>query len=206
MHRLIIATCRRPMWVAVTAVVLYNAPIAAQPRTPVREGFTAALGLARTVAALSCDTCASGGVQSGSGGRMMLGFTVRRDLILGIELEGGASDGDRGWRGMSWSSVFAQWYPRVEQGWFVKAGIGRTSGRLAGPSPNWPYHGPYQSTSGGGLIGGVGYDWRVARSISLTPYATWAWASRAPLRNAVGESSVRFGGHILMYGVALTLH
>lgn len=85
----------------------------------------------------------------------------------------------------------------------MKLGASRTAGTVAGPAGA---RGGYRHSSGQGWTAGVGYDARLGRHFSLTPYATWAVAVNADLPHPVNTSAARYGGQVLLAGVALTVH
>jgi hypothetical protein len=56
----------------------------------------------------------------------------------------------------------AYWYPMSHGGFFVKGGFGYSV-----------VDDGFMSETGLGLLGGVGYDVKVGRNLSLTPVANW---------------------------------
>jgi hypothetical protein len=140
---------------ALLAVLMASTAFAQQTQT--RQGFWIGGGLG--YGSLGCDGCDRVGAPSGY---LKLGGTLRQNILLGVETNGWTKSefGNRLTMGNVSGAVY--WYPMTTNGMFVKAGAGYSvldSG--------------IASTSGFGLLGGVGYDVRVARNLSVTPVANW---------------------------------
>ena len=136
------------------AILLASSASAQQAQT--RQGFWIGGGLG--YGSLGCDGCDRVGAPSGY---LKLGGTLRQNILLGVETNGWTKSelGNRLTMGNVSGAVY--WYP-MTNGMFVKAGAGYSvldSG--------------IASTSGFGLLGGVGYDVRVGRNLSITPVANW---------------------------------
>jgi hypothetical protein len=143
------------------ALGLAASPAAAQhPQT--REGFWAGVGMGWGSFGLSCDGC-DGVDRTGSySGYFKLGGTLSPNLLLGAELNGWHKNESGASVEFGNASAAAYWYPMLQSGMFLKGGVGYS--RLAADD------GFISASDGGwGLIAGVGYDLRVARSTSLTP-------------------------------------
>jgi len=136
------------------AILLASSASAQQAQT--RQGFWIGGGLG--YGSLGCDGCDRVGAPSGY---FKLGGTLRQNILLGVETNGWTKSelGNRLTMGNVSGAIY--WYP-MTNGMFVKAGAGYSvldSG--------------IASTSGFGLLGGVGYDVRVGRNLSITPVANW---------------------------------
>ena len=136
------------------AVLLAGSASAQKAQT--RQGFWIGGGLG--YGSLGCDGCDRVGAPSGY---LKLGGTLRQNILLGVETNGWTKSelGNRLTMGNVSGAIY--WYP-MTNGMFVKAGAGYSvldSG--------------IASTSGFGLLGGVGYDVRVGRNLSITPVANW---------------------------------
>ncbi len=164
----------------------------------VRKGFTAAVGLGVGSAGLSCDGCASDRA-SGGGLRFMFGGALKPNLVLAGEGEGWSkTDLDGSESTITWTSFVTQWYPKQASGFFVKAGLGISAISIATRSAGRTDR---LETFAPGLVAGAGYDIRVGRNFSLTPYATLLYAARAG--SFYGQSA---GGNLLHIGLATTWH
>jgi hypothetical protein len=140
---------------AFLAVLLASSASAQQTQT--RQGFWIGGGLG--YGSLGCDGCDRIGAPSGY---LKLGGTLRNNILLGVETNGWTKSelGARLTMGNVSGAVY--WYPMPTNGMFVKAGAGYSV-----------LDDSFNSTSGFGLLGGVGYDVRVSRNLSVTPVANW---------------------------------
>jgi hypothetical protein len=144
---------------AFLAVLLASSASAQQAQT--RQGFWIGGGLG--YGSLGCEGCDRVGAPSGY---LKLGGTLRQNILLGVETNGWtkSEQGVRLTMGNVSGAVY--WYPMATTGLFVKAGAGYSV--LAASSDI-----ASDSESGFGLLGGVGYDVRVGRNLSITPVANW---------------------------------
>src|SRR4051812_9517302 len=138
---------------AVLAVLLAGSASAQQKH----DGFWIGGGLG--YGSLGCEGCDRVGAPSGY---LKLGGTLRQNILLGVETNGWTKSelGNRLTMGNVSGAVY--WYPMVTNGLFVKAGAGYSV-----------LDNSFASTSGFGMLGGVGYDVRVSRNMSVTPVANW---------------------------------
>jgi hypothetical protein len=153
----------------VLAAVIIAAPLHAQGYPQTRSGFTISFGFGSGSATFDCDGCDTGSQSAGTG-YFRMGGTVRPNLIIGGEVNGWTkSQGGATLSIVSFDAV-AQWYPSVTGGFYVDAGIGTGSITaeydIGGGTLTQTQHGlGYQI--------GAGYDWRVGRNFSLSPYAKY---------------------------------
>ena len=127
------------------------------------------------------------------------GGTVRPNLLIGGEINGWAkSENDADWVVSSLMAV-AHYYPSVTNGLFISGGLGFTQGSID--------DGVDELTSSGvGIQLGGGYDWRVAKSFSLTPYVQYvrAFAAEAKLNDTgLGED---LNPNFFQVGLGFTWH
>ncbi|MEA2723666.1 MAG: hypothetical protein QOH59_1437 [Gemmatimonadales bacterium] len=144
---------------AVLAVLLAGSASAQQAQA--RDGFWIGGGL-------GYGSLGGGGADrvGAPSGYLKLGGTLRQNILLGVETNGWTKSEAGARLTMGNISGAVYWYPMVTNGLFVKAGAGYSvmdadTGFGSG------------STSGFGMLGGVGYDVRVGRNLSLTPVANW---------------------------------
>jgi hypothetical protein len=134
-------------------------PAAAQGNPQTREGFWISFGFG--FGSLSCDECDER--EGGTNGYLRMGGTLSQKLLIGGEAniwtksEGGAT--------LTVSNVgpILTFYPSPMGGFFFKGGLGLSNVELE--LGNFAV-----DESGVGLTLGVGYDARVGRNFSLTPY------------------------------------
>jgi len=166
--------------IVITAVgVLAAAPLRAQPKglVPVsanpREGFWIGFGLGGGSIGADCSSCDStreGGVT----GFLRMGGTISRHLLLGGEVDGWVRSQNGANESMGFGSFVGSIYPSANGAFFVQLGIG-------GMTYTWD-HGVdrLEATAPAGSIG-LGYDFRVGRMLSITPFV-----------NALASSPVSF--------------
>jgi hypothetical protein len=144
---------------ALLTVLLASTAFAQQAQT--RQGFWIGGGLG--YGSLGCEGCDRVGAPSGY---LKLGGTLRENILLGVETNGWTKSelGTRLTMGNVSGAVY--WYPMVTNGLFVKAGAGYSVLNASSDVSSG-------SESGFGLLGGVGYDVRVGRNLSITPVANW---------------------------------
>jgi hypothetical protein len=149
---------------ALLTVLLAGTAVAQQAQT--RQGFWVGGGMGYGSMGLSCEGCGDVGREGGISGYAKIGGTLRPNILLGVETNGWRKSEGGATVTMANLSGAAYWYPMPTAGLFIKAGAGYSildldSGIGSG------------NDSGFGILGGVGYDVRVGRNLSLTPVANW---------------------------------
>jgi hypothetical protein len=170
-------TLRATGLAALLTVLLASTSFAQQAQT--RQGFWIGGGLG--YGSLGCEGCDRVGAPSGY---LKLGGTLRQNILVGVETNGWTKSelGNRLTMGNVSGAVY--FYPMVSNGLFVKAGAGYSV-----------LDNTFASTSGFGMLGGVGYDVRVSRNMSITPVANW-------FRGSFEGGSA----NVLQLGVGVTSH
>lgn len=140
---------------ALLAILFATTANAQQAQT--RQGFWIGGGLG--YGSLGCEGCDRVGAPSGY---LKLGGTLRQNILIGVETNGWTKSefGSRLTMGNVSGAVY--WYPMATNGLFVKGGAGYSV-----------LDNSFSSTSGFGMLAGLGYDVRVARNLSITPVANW---------------------------------
>ncbi|PYP77886.1 MAG: hypothetical protein DMD35_13700 [Gemmatimonadetes bacterium] len=176
----------------------------AQSLPQLRDGFTASAGIGAGVAGVQCPACANG---AGVSVYARFGGALRPDLILAGEVSNWrragtitAASQSEVREMLATIDMVAQWYPRVERGFFVAPGIGlgiletRISDRTTGVF--------YRSGVSGGYQLGVGYDYRAKKYFSWTPYATFFGVAPGHMSGITGSVH----GNALQIGLGMTKH
>jgi len=161
------------------------AGVAQAQNAQARQGFWFSGGLG--YGSLGCDGC--GSREGGLSGGLSLGATISPRFLLGVGTSGWTKE-DQGAR-LTVDEIDARvrFYPSTNGGFFITGGIGYGEVRAS-------ISGFGSATeSGGAAILGMGYDVRVARNMSITPY----WNGYA-MKNSNTDANV---GQI---GLAVTLH
>jgi hypothetical protein len=172
---------------ALLTALLATTAVAQHAQT--REGFWVGGGMGYGSLGLSCDAC-TGDVPREGGLALFanLGGALRPNILLGVEMNAW-TDSEGGARiTMANVSGAAYWYPMTTSGLFLKAGAGYSDLSVDDGFSSG-------SDGGFGLLGGVGYDIRVGRNISLTPVANW-------FRGGFDGGSA----NVLQFGLGVTSH
>ena len=118
-----------------------------------------------------------------------VGGTLGDRLLLGAALSGWSKEEDGATLTVSTLEARLRFYPIAEKGFYLTAGLGLGTIRaeIDGLGD--------ESENGAGLTLGLGWDIRVGRNVSITPF----WHGTAV---SAGESDANFGS----LGVAVTIH
>lgn len=122
---------------------------------PARSGFWFNAGLG--YGSLGCDDCT--GREGGGSGGLSLGGTITDRFLLGVGTTGWTKEefGERLTVGTL--DLRMRFYPVRTSGFFLTAGIGVGTVTFAD-----------ETESGAGVVIGVGWDVRLSRNVSLTPF------------------------------------
>jgi hypothetical protein len=179
-------TLRATGFSALLTALLATTAFAQQAQT--RQGFWIGGGLGYGSLGLSCSGCGSVDRTGSVSGYFKMGGTLRQNFLLGIEMNGWTKSEGTGRVSMGNLSGAAYWYPMPTQGLFLKGG--------AGYSNLTADDGISSASDGGfGLLGGLGYDIRAGRNLSITPVANW-------YRGAFNGGSA----NVLELGLGITSH
>jgi hypothetical protein len=171
----------------------------AADRNP-RQGFWIGFGLGAGSVGADCSGCASdrtGGVS----GYLRMGGTLSRHLLLGGEANGWSHSESGADESMGFGSVVLLWYPSATGAFYLKFGLGGMT-----YTANTPI-GKIEATAGSGSLG-LGYEFRVRRNMSLTPFLNFL--ASGPASWKISGVSVPSGQDIklnlVQLGFGLTWH
>ncbi len=151
----------------------------------VRDGFWFSGGLG--YGAMGCENCSD--YQGGLSGGLSAGGTISPRFLVGVGTSGWTKSEDGARMTVGVLDARVRFYPWVKNGFFMTGGLG-----LGSVEASVAGFGSARET-GVGAIMGIGYDWRVSRNTSVTPY----WNGFA-MRNDNVDANV---GQL---GLAVTLH
>jgi hypothetical protein len=177
---------RRCLAVAVTALLVTPAAHAQNPQ--VRDGFWFSIGVGG--GSLGCENCEDR--TSGGAGYLAFGGKLSDNILLAGTLSGWGKSEDGVTLTVGLAALTARFYPSASGGFFLNAGVGVGSVDLEfdfGPGSFTT------SETGAGALLGLGYDLRVGRMLSITPWLQWFGVSYDPGHTDVGQ-----------LGIALTVH
>jgi len=150
-----------------------------------RGGFWFSGGLG--VGSLGCQDCDERELSGMAD--ISLGGTLGDRLLLGAGLTGWSKEEDGATLTVSTLEARVRFYPMAEKGFYLTGGLGLGSIRAEVDGFG------DESENGLGLTLGLGWDIRVGRNVSITPF----WHGTAV---SAGESDANFGS----LGVAVTIH
>ncbi|MFL5512880.1 MAG: outer membrane beta-barrel protein [Gemmatimonadales bacterium] len=179
-------TLRATGFCALLTAVLATSAFAQQAQK--RQGLWVGGGMGYGSLGLTCDGCSDVDREGGISGYAKVGGTLRQNILLGVEMNGWTKSEFGGRVTMGNMSGAAYWYPMPTQGLFIKAGAGYSVLSVDDGIST-------ADDSGFGLLGGLGYDVRVGKNLSITPVANY-------FRGAFEGGSA----NVLQLGVGVTSH
>lgn len=176
------------------------AAVAAQAQYPQRrDGFWIGFGLGYGSSNVTCDNCATGPRQDGITGFVKLGGTPSRNVLLGGAINGWSHYDGSATETMTNLTASVYLYPQAKSGLFVTTGLGFSNYHV-NTSPSF-------DGTGWGFTGGVGYDIRVGRDISLTPVVNYVYGGVGDVNQAgVGAAFTRWKQNVVEFGLGVTFH
>jgi hypothetical protein len=182
------------------ALLLVAAPAFAQGAA--RDGFTASFGLGAGSAGFSYEGSTSERI-SGPSGYLRLGGAVSPSLVIAGEthgwthIEGGVTSR------VGYLMAVAQWYPKASGGFHLLGGLG--AGMLSEEDTD-PTLGYELTSVGVAAQFGLGYDVRMSRSFSLTPYANFlSMGGGEPKFNGAGLGG-SLSANVVQFGLGFSWH
>jgi hypothetical protein len=188
----------RNLSVGLIAIAFLGATAAAQSNPQVRNGFTISFGVGGGSAGVSCDQC-DGERRTSTSGYLRLGGAVKPNFVLAGEANAWSKSQDGATFTISSVNVVGQWYPRERGGFFVSGGVG--FGYLnveietgIGTLSN--------NGSGFAWQAGGGYDIRVRKNFSLTPFVTYFATTGVEFEHGAAKAD----GNVFHFGLGFTWH
>jgi hypothetical protein len=170
---------------AAVVAIAVSATSAHAQNAQIRDGFWFSGGLG--YGSLGCDNCA-GSRTGGLSGGLSLGGTISPRFLLGVGSDAWAKSEQGATLTVGTLDARVRFYPSTTGGFFLTGGLG--VGTISGSASGYT-----ASETGVGMLFGLGYDVRVARNASLTPY----WSGFA-MKSSNADANV---GQV---GLAITLH
>ena len=189
--------------VAAWALVLAAAPLLAQGKPQTRQGFNISFGIGGGSAGYDCDGCEDLGRETGTTMFLHIGGTVTPQLTVGGELNGWGKSSRAEDSAIGSAMAVVHYYPILTQGLFLSGGAGFTSLAIRDKTT---FPDDEMTSDGFGVQVGVGYDWRVGRNFSLTPYAQYvrAFAGEAEFNGTSTGSDLN--PNFFQIGLGFTWH
>ena len=183
------------------ALLLFASPAFAQGAAP-RQGFTVSFGLGAGQAGFSYEGNSSDRV-TGPSGYLRLGGALRPSLILAGETHGWARTEGTVTSRVGYLMAVAQWYPQLAGGFHVLGGLGMGMIDEEDSDPSFAYT---LESVGPAVQLGLGYDLRISRGFSLTPYFNLlAMGGGEPKFNGTGIGG-KLSANVLQFGLGFSWH
>ena len=147
------------------ALLLVAAPASAQAR----QGFTVSFGVGGGSAGFSYEGTSSDRL-SGPSGYFRLGGAISPNFVIAGETHGWTRNEGSVTSQVGYLMAVAQWYPSATNGFHLLGGIGLGVLAEEDTDPDFGYE---LESVGGALQFGLGYDVRMTRNFSLTPYVNF---------------------------------
>ena len=202
----------------VAALLMLTATPARAADAPERKGFWIAFGAGYGSAQAECDQCVSEGRVGSFNGTLRLGGTLGSHWLLGWESSGWLQNNSTSWlsdayapgRTLGTSTVVALYYPSSSAGFFVKGGLGLSYAGL--PPRTFCDVGDFCELDSGangvgfGVTGGLGYDVRIGRRMSLTPEISFALGLSRDLSDGGAAAVTGWSHDVWAVNLCLTFH
>ena len=173
----------------------------AQGNPQTRNGFTIAFGLGNGSAKPTCDGCADADRKNGVSGFLRLGGAVSSSLIISGQTRGWTHSENGATADMGFLLAGAQWYPQPATGWYLEGGLGLGTLQISDDVT-----GDKLKSVGAAISVGTGYDFRVGKNFSLTPYLNIAGMAQADAKLNGAGGNGKLGGNLVQLGLAFTWH
>jgi hypothetical protein len=184
------------------ALVLFASPALAQGTLAARQGFTVSFGLGAGSAGFTYEGN-SGDRLAGPSGYLRLGGAISPSLVIAGETHGWTRvDGSVTSR-VGYLMAVAQWYPQASGGFHLLGGVGVGMVSEDDTDPTFGYE---LESVGGALQLGVGYDVRMTRAFSLTPYVNFlGLGGGEPKINGAGLGG-SLSANVVQFGLGFSWH
>jgi hypothetical protein len=185
-----------------TAAALLLVASPALGQNAARQGFTVSFGLGAGSAAASYEGNTTERI-SGPSGYLRVGGAVSPTLVIAGESHGLTRKDGTLTSHFGYLLAIAQWYPQPSGGFYVSGGLGLGVIREDDSDPGFDYE--LQSVGAAAQVG-LGYDVRMTRNFSLTPYVNFlGMGGGKPSLNGQGQSGT-MSANAVQFGLGFTWH
>jgi hypothetical protein len=168
------------------------------------KGFHASIGLGAGWSSSRCADCNTAQQTAGPTLTLRAGGALTPNVVMSFEYTAQAKTSDITSAVALWGSLVAQWYPRAHQGFFVSAGGGFAVHNEDVKATEFAAANVVADVEFG-YQAGVGYDIRLSRGTSITPFVDFldAVGSRRQV-NSGTETAEKVGAQMVHAGVAVS--
>ena len=183
---------------AIVALLTFPALAMAQGNPQTRSGFGISFGFGGGTVGTSCDNC-TGDRVSGGVGYLRIGGHIRPNLLLAGESNAWVNGDQDVDESLSFATFVAHWYPRTASGLYLRAGAGVS---LYANKVGFTDY----ASSAGTITFGIGYDWRVGKNFSLTPFAHVFGTGPGEMYVDGDPTGATFSNSVIQFGLGFTWH
>jgi hypothetical protein len=185
------------------AMLVFAAPAFAQGSPAPRQGFTVSFGLGGGSAGFNYDGNPSDQRATGPSGYLRLGGALTPSIVLAGETHGWTHTDGTFTSRVGYLMAVTQWYPRSSGGFHLLGGIGVGMINETEEEVGAEYE---LESVGGALQLGAGYDVRMTRNFSLTPYFNvLGMAGGEPKLNGAGLGG-SLSANVVQFGLGFSWH
>lgn len=185
---------------SISVCLLVTASAARAQYAQRRDGFWLGFGLGYGTGDVTCDNCGEGPREGGVTAFLKLGGSPSRNVLIGGAINGWSRE--RGGTTETMGNVTASvyFYPSAASGLFLTGGLGFSN--------YWVDTSPEVRGTGWGFTGGIGYDIRVGRNVSLTPVVNFLFGGVGDLElsGAGGTFATGWEQNVIDFGLGVTFH
>ena len=177
--------------------------VASTASAQARQGFTVSFGLGVGSAGFAYEGNASDERSTGGSGYLRLGGAVTQNLIVAGETHGWTrSEGSLTSR-VGYLMAVAQWYPQAAGGLHLLGGLGIGAIGETEDDPALEYD---LEAVGGAVQLGLGYDVRMSRNFSLTPYVNLLAMGGAKAKLDGVDAGGKMSANVVQFGLGFSWH
>jgi hypothetical protein len=184
------------------ALLAFASPVFAQGAPAMRQGFTISLGLGGGSAAFGYEGNSSDRF-GGPSGYLRIGGAVTPSLVIAGETHGWTRTAGTLTSQVGYLMAVAQWYPQATGGFHLLGGLGLGMLLETEEDPTLEYE---LESFGGALQFGVGYDVRMTRNFSLTPYLNILGMAGGESKFNGAALGSSFSANVVQLGLGFTWH
>ncbi|MFN2567247.1 MAG: hypothetical protein ABR499_19805 [Gemmatimonadaceae bacterium] len=189
----------RKLFGTAAALLLFASSASAQAR----QGFTVSFGLGAGSAGFSYEGSTSEERATGPSGYLRVGGAVTPSLIIAGESHGWTRSEGSVTSRVGYLMAVAQWYPQATGGFHLLGGLGLGMISENDTDPGFAYE---LESVGAAVQFGLGYDVRMSRNFSLSPYVNFlGMGGGEPKLDGTGLGGT-LSANVVQFGLGFSWH